>query len=253
MCMGKIISVVSGKGGQGKTFVSVNLSCALKKLEFKTLLIDMSFGVRNSDIYLNATSYGVYNIYDIVSKTSLYEDSIITFDDELKPDFVAPSVREIDFDYEDAFKDFILSVKDMYDYIVIDTPYGASKEFSISTKYSDIVLFCVTDEYLSLENSSLCLTRIENANQKDKYIVINKFIQTNDKDDKCVEDYADEMSVPIIGIISYDDDINKSMKNSEIFHYKSDDEFLNIAKRLCSIYPDATKHSFINNLFGKRK
>jgi hypothetical protein len=81
---------------------------------------------------------------------------------------------------------------------------------------------------LSLENSSLCLTRIENAEQKDKYIVINKFIQTNDKDDKCVEDYADEMSVPIIGIISYGDDINKCMKNSEIFHYKSDDEFTKV-------------------------
>lgn len=42
-----IIPVASGKGGVGKTFVSVNLSYALASLAHKTILIDMDFGGAN--------------------------------------------------------------------------------------------------------------------------------------------------------------------------------------------------------------
>ncbi|MBP5449044.1 MAG: AAA family ATPase, partial [Spirochaetales bacterium] len=42
-----IIPVASGKGGVGKTFVSVNLSYALAGLAHKTILIDLDFGGAN--------------------------------------------------------------------------------------------------------------------------------------------------------------------------------------------------------------
>lgn len=251
--MGKIISVISGKGGAGKTTLSVNLSRSFKKLSLKTLLIDMSFGVRNSDVYLGATSHGIYNIYDILTGASSYKDAIITFDDEVKPDFIMPSLRDIEFDYKDRFNELLNSLKDVYDYIVIDTPSCVSREFSLSCEYSDIILLCVTDEYMSVENSSLCLGRISDIESKDKYIVINKFIHTYSKDDKCAEDYADEMSVGIIGVINYDANMDSYMKNSQFDFDKSDNEFLNIAKRICSIYPEYNKHSFIDGLFGKKK
>ncbi len=43
----RIIAVTSGKGGVGKTFVSVNLAIALKQFGRRTLLVDADFGLAN--------------------------------------------------------------------------------------------------------------------------------------------------------------------------------------------------------------
>ena len=47
------IVVTSGKGGVGKTTVVCGLGYTLAKLGYKTLLIDMDFGLNNLDV-LNA-------------------------------------------------------------------------------------------------------------------------------------------------------------------------------------------------------
>ena len=49
---GRIIAVASGKGGVGKTFLSVTLSCALAKRGQRVLLFDGDLGLANVDIQL---------------------------------------------------------------------------------------------------------------------------------------------------------------------------------------------------------
>ena len=47
--MGKIICVVSGKGGVGKTTATANIGVSLSLLGKETLLIDADLGLRNLD------------------------------------------------------------------------------------------------------------------------------------------------------------------------------------------------------------
>ena len=65
--MGKVILVSSGKGGTGKTMVSVNMGALLSQYGFKVMLLDMDMGLRNMDIYLNMENRVVYNIMDVIS------------------------------------------------------------------------------------------------------------------------------------------------------------------------------------------
>jgi len=46
----RIIGVVSGKGGVGKTFVSVNLAAALADAGNRTLIFDADLGLANVDL-----------------------------------------------------------------------------------------------------------------------------------------------------------------------------------------------------------
>ena len=48
----KVIAVASGKGGVGKTNVSVNLSVALARAGCSTLLMDADLGLANVDVLL---------------------------------------------------------------------------------------------------------------------------------------------------------------------------------------------------------
>ncbi len=59
---GKIIAVASGKGGVGKTFVSITLSHAFARKNQRTLLFDGDLGLANIDIQL-----GLMPKYDLGS------------------------------------------------------------------------------------------------------------------------------------------------------------------------------------------
>jgi flagellar biosynthesis protein FlhG len=47
-----VLAVASGKGGVGKTFLSVNLALALRDLGYRCLLVDLDWGLANVDVAL---------------------------------------------------------------------------------------------------------------------------------------------------------------------------------------------------------
>ena len=53
--MGKIIAVVSGKGGTGKTSFTANVGLALAALGCHTLCLDCDITLRNLDLALGLT------------------------------------------------------------------------------------------------------------------------------------------------------------------------------------------------------
>ncbi len=71
----RIISVTSGKGGVGKTSLSVNLAAHLSKQGTKILLIDADLGLSNVEIMLGVTPS--YTLKDVIKHGKDIEDVII--------------------------------------------------------------------------------------------------------------------------------------------------------------------------------
>ena len=71
----RIISVTSGKGGVGKTSLSVNLAAHLSRNSKKVLLIDADLGLSNVEIMLGVTPS--YTLKDVVKNGKDIEDIVI--------------------------------------------------------------------------------------------------------------------------------------------------------------------------------
>lgn len=156
--MGKIISVANQKGGVGKTTTSVNLSTLLAKRGKKVLLIDADpQGNATSGVGMDKnTELSVYDLIisdEVESKDTIQKTEIKNLD--ICPSNINLAGAEVELvsmmSREYRMKEKLESIKDKFDYIIIDCPPSLGLITLNSFTASDSVLIPVQCEYYALE------------------------------------------------------------------------------------------------------
>ena len=165
--MAQIIAVANQKGGVGKTTTTVNLGASLAFNGKKVLLIDM-------DAQGNATSgLGVKkgevdrDIYDVLINEEPLKDVVLpTSRDNLSivPATIQLAGAEVELTSlmarETRLKSAVETLKDEYDYILIDCPPSLGHLTINAFTASDSVLIPVQCEYYALEGLSQLLNTV---------------------------------------------------------------------------------------------
>lgn len=156
--MGKIIAITNQKGGVGKTTTAINLASALGILEKKVLLIDAD-PQSNSTSGLGVQEENFSNtLYDVMMNDIAIEDAIVNTEVpnlDILPstiDLVGAEIELVNVeDREFAMRKTILSIKDKYDYIIIDCLPSLGILTINSLVAADSVIIPVQSEFYSLE------------------------------------------------------------------------------------------------------
>ena len=80
--MSDSIAITSGKGGVGKTTVSVNLSIAFQKLQNKVLLLDTDLGMANSHVLLGVNPTN--NLSSVINGNKKISEVVVKTDYEIE-------------------------------------------------------------------------------------------------------------------------------------------------------------------------
>jgi flagellar biosynthesis protein FlhG len=163
----KTIAIVSGKGGVGKSNISINFAIGLSKRGIKVLLVDMDIGMGNVHILLGRNTE--HTLADFFEKNRTITDIILEGPDGLS--YISggsglSSLMEWDEERLFYFIEGLEILHEKYDYILFDMGAGA-------TSYGLELLMCVDDV--------LVVTTAEPTSITDAYSMM-KYIYNKDKD-----------------------------------------------------------------------
>lgn len=166
--MGKVVAIANQKGGVGKTTTAVNLSSCLALADKRTLLVDM-------DPQGNATSgLGVEkdnldrSIYEVLIKNLPAREALLKTDLPLLnvlPSNISLVGAEVELvnllAREKRLSSALGSVRDLFDFILIDSPPSLGLLTINTLTAADSVLIPIQCEYYALEGLGQLLNTIK--------------------------------------------------------------------------------------------
>ena len=166
--MGKIIAIANQKGGVGKTTTSVNLAASLGVLEKKVLLIDADPQANASSglgIDVESVEIGSYQVLEHSATPEEATVSCSAPNVSVIPahiDLVAIEIELVDKENREyMLKTALESVKDKYDYILIDCAPSLGLLTLNALTAADSILIPVQCEYYALEGLSDLMQTID--------------------------------------------------------------------------------------------
>ena len=115
----EVITVINQKGGVGKTTTAHSLATGLYKRGYKVLIIDLDPQTNLTYTVLGDTPEK--NIYDVLTGKENIKNCILRTDNI---DIIGASLSLVVMDgiKENSLKEALKEVKDIYDFIILDTP-----------------------------------------------------------------------------------------------------------------------------------
>jgi len=171
------LSILSGKGGVGKTNIVLNLGYALYNARKTAMLMDCDLGLANLDVLLGLSPEK--NLQDLLRSDASVDDVLVPIEDDgldiLPATSGVPELVEMDEDMQEILFKKLVSLAGDYDFLLLDLGAGISKTVMAFASITQLRVMVVTPEPTSLTDSyAVIKVLVTQHDVKDFLVVVNQ-------------------------------------------------------------------------------
>lgn len=206
--MSKIIGIVSGKGGVGKTTVCAGLAFALAARGKNVIAIDGDVGLKNLDILMGMSDNTAYDLTDILTERCQISKAVQVHHTYSNLHFISASQSAAAEDIDKLrFSRLCRYLRGFYDFVLVDAPAGLGQGFFNIIESCDECLVVATSDLTSIRDAQKTAALVSAVPGLTPFLVLNKinpqmiskgYLQN-------IDDIIDSVSLPLIGMLPSDD------------------------------------------------
>lgn len=204
--MTRIISVVSGKGGVGKTTLTANLGAYLAGLGENVLTIDANLSGASLGLHLDLPDECLFSLNMLLKGEASPLD--VTYKHFLGFDIVPASVVDMHINPR-RLKHVLKTLSEGRDFVIIDSAPGINNEALASIESSDEIVLVTTPEMPSIIDILRSKKLIEDRDKKILGVVVNRIGKDGfEVDSHHIEDI---LELPVIASIPENRKVRESI------------------------------------------
>lgn len=220
----RVITITSGKGGVGKTSITVNLAIALSRLGLRVAILDVDFGLANIDLLFGIAPK--YTLLDLIRDEKSIFEVLTDGPNNIKFLSGGSGVEELmrmDRKKLRKFMGNIALLDKLYDIILIDTGAGLSQNVMSFIMAADEIILVTTPEPTAITDAYALVKMVSRRDRKKIIrILVNKAETAREAEDIAnklivVSEKFLSLKLSKLGYILYDDTIMKSVKLQKPF------------------------------------
>ncbi|MBT3985285.1 AAA family ATPase [archaeon] len=211
--MGKVIGIISVKGGVGKTSCTSNIGASLAKdYNQKVLVVDANFSAPNLGLHLGVADVDK-TIHEVLKGKCSILESIYEYDDQFH---LIPARlnyrRRVDYK---KFKSKLGRLKKKYDYILIDSSPSLNSEIKATIEASDYLLVVTSGDYPTVATTVGTVNEVVSYKKPILGLVVNKYKRK--KFELSREDIEGTVGIPVISFLQENRRMGKSLAQTTPF------------------------------------
>lgn len=220
----KVLAVTSGKGGVGKTNITVNLAIALKRAGKKVLVIDADLGMANVDVVLGSRSHK--HLLNLLEDGVELNNVLINGPYGVKYISGGSGIEKaIDFSMEQRqlLMQKLAACGSQADIILLDTGAGLGKNVMDFVLAADEVLLITTPEPTALTDAYAMMKAYSMyAKEKNLRLIINRVYDEQESKDvaaklKQTAERFLQMPIDCLGYVYEDSAVMRSVRRQTPF------------------------------------
>lgn len=214
----RVIAVTGGKGGVGKTSISVNLSIALSRMGSKVCLLDGDIGLANINVMLGL--YPAYTLEHLFTGERSIQEILLEGPEGVQ---IIPGASgftqcvDLDVGQQQRLVSSIQKIEPHYDYMLVDTAAGISPTVLHFIAASQVAVLVITPEPTSLTDAFSLLKVLRRRGYRRKVQVIVNMAVTSVQAEKVFRRFRNavlkylELSTEYLGPVWMDESMRTAV------------------------------------------
>lgn len=222
--MVKVISISGGKGGVGKTNVSLNLAMALSQLGKSVMVLDADLGLANCDVMLGLRVEK--NLSHVLSGEVSLDDIIIEgpFGIKIIPATSgSQSMTELTSAEHAGLIRAFSEMQTAVDVLLVDTAAGISDMVLSFSRASQDVMVVVCDEPSSITDAYALMKILSRDHDVDKFKIVANMVRSVKEGQELfakltrVTDRFLNVNLELVATIPYDENVRRAARKQKAF------------------------------------